>query len=169
VTSVLRELFIAFGIVGVCLIIHATGMILLADWVVRRQVKSSLQLGLPTYSFMLMIIFVVIILLHLSHAFIWGAFYSWRGLFPDYETSLYFSLTSYATIGYGDVVLPRSWRLLGTIEGVSGVLLCGLSTAFLFAIVNALFRQRMNDQGLKFQNGIPLPTPLENKHEKHRG
>ena len=163
----LKELFIAFGIVGICLITHATGMILLADWVVRHRVKLSQQLGLPTYSFLLMTIFVVIILLHLSHAFIWGAFYSWRGLFPDYETSLYFSLTSYATIGYGDVVLPRSWRLLGTIEGVSGVLLCGLSTAFLFAIVNAFLRQRINEQGKKSQNGFPLPTTLVDKHEKH--
>jgi Ion channel len=149
--------------------IHATGMIIMADWLVRQRAKLNQQLGLASYSLVLMMIFMIIIILHLSHAFIWSAFYDWRGLFPDYETSLYFSLTSYATIGYGDVVLPRSWRLLGTIEGVSGVLLCGLSTAFLFAIINIFLRQRISEQGKKFPNVFPIPTAVLDQHEKHLG
>jgi hypothetical protein len=74
---------------------------------------------------------------------IWAAFYFGNSLFPDFETALYFSTTSYTTIGFGDVVLPRAWRMLGGIEGVTGVLLCGLSTAFVFAIVNAMFQMRL--------------------------
>ena len=91
----------------------------------------------------LIIVFAVIILLHVGEAAIWGIFYYRRNLFTDYETSLYFSLTSYTTIGYGDVVLPQKWRLLGAIEGISGVLLCGLSTAFIFAIVSAILQMRL--------------------------
>ena len=49
----------------------------------------------------------------------------------------------YWTIGYGDVLLPEKWRLLGTVEGISAALLCGLSAAFLFAVVTALFQFRM--------------------------
>jgi hypothetical protein len=74
---------------------------------------------------------------------IWAVFYLRRELFVDFETSLYFSLVSYTTIGYGDVVLPQNWRLLGGIEGLSGVLLCGLSTAFLFSYVNGLLQIRV--------------------------
>ena len=70
-------------------------------------------------------------------------YYYMRGLFSDYETAFYFSLGSYTTIGYGDVLLPQRWRLLGGLEGISGVLLCGLSTAFIFAIVNGLFQIRI--------------------------
>ena len=79
----------------------------------------------------------------------WAAFYWSQSLFENFETSLYFSLTSYTTIGFGDVVLPRRWRLLGAVEGISGVLLCGVSTAFIFAIVTVLFRIRLeNAKGL---------------------
>ena len=85
-----------------------------------------------SYALLLILVFGVIILLHLADTSIWAAFYYWRNLFADFETAFYFSLGSYTTIGYGDVVLPQRWRLLGGIEGVSGVLLCGLSTAFIF-------------------------------------
>ena len=139
----LYELAIAFVIVGICLAINMTGMVILADWLVGRRARIDQHASIAHSTLVLMMVFTVIIFLHLADAFIWAGFYSWRGLFPDYETSVYFSLVSYATIGYGDVVLPRAWRLLGTIEGISGVLLCGLSTAFLFAIVNAFIRARI--------------------------
>ncbi len=138
----LKELLIAFTIVGICVAIHMTAMVNLADWLLRQTGKVERKGSIVANTFLLMFVFTVIIFLQLAGALIWAGFYEWRGLFADFETSLYFSLASYATIGYGDVVLPRAWRLLGTIEGVSGVLLFGLSTAFLFAIVNAFFRLR---------------------------
>jgi len=82
--------------------------------------------------------------LHVSETALWALFYYSRGLFATFETALYFSLGSYATIGYGDVVLAHRWRLLGAIEGISGVLLCGISTAFMFAVINGMFQVRYN-------------------------
>jgi hypothetical protein len=55
-----------------------------------------------------------------------------------WESAFYFSATSYSTVGCGDVVLQPVWRLLGPVESVSGVLMCGLSASFLFAVVNRL-------------------------------
>jgi voltage-gated potassium channel len=138
-----RELLIAFGIMGICLVIHVTGIILLSNALVQRRDKIEGRVGFAYGASLLIIVFTALITLHLSEAVIWAAFYSWNGLFHDFETSLYFSLSSYTTAGYGEVLLPQSWRLLGTIEAISGVLLCGLSAAFLFAIVNALFRFRV--------------------------
>ena len=83
-------------------------------------------------------------MLHVSETALWALFYYSRGLFATFETALYFSLGSYATIGYGDVVLAHRWRLLGAIEGISGVLLCGISTAFMFAVINGMFQVRYN-------------------------
>ena len=94
------------------------------------------------YTLLLIMVFAIIILLHLTETAIWAAFYYSWNLFPDFETSFYFSLTSYTTIGYGDVVLPQKWRWLGGIEGISGVLLCGLSTAYIFVVLNSLFQIR---------------------------
>jgi hypothetical protein len=57
------------------------------------------------------------------------------GALSDFETALYFSTTSFTTLGYGDVVLDRQWRLFGAIEGANGLLLFGWSTAFLFSLL----------------------------------
>ena len=57
--------------------------------------------------------------------------------------AFYFSACSYSTVGYGEVVLPQAWRSLGPIESVTGVLMCGLSTALLFAIVHLLVQGKV--------------------------
>ena len=44
--------------------------------------------------------------------------------------------TTYTTLGYGDLVLPKEWRLLGPVEGLTGILMSGLSTGFFFAVVS---------------------------------
>jgi voltage-gated potassium channel Kch len=79
------------------------------------------------------------VLLHLVEISAWAALYSWNGAIPDMTSSLYFSAVTYTTTGYGDIVLPREWRLLGGIEALTGILLCGWSTGFFFAIVNRLY------------------------------
>jgi len=139
----LKELLVAFGIVAACLLLHVVSIVLLADWLLDRRERSKEQMGMLSYMLLLIVSFSVIIILHMVEIGIWAIFYSANSLFQDFETALYFSITSYTTIGFGDVVLPRAWRLLGGIEGVTGVLLCGLSTAFVFAIVNAMFQVRL--------------------------
>lgn len=52
----------------------------------------------------------------------------------------YFSAVTYTTTGYGDLVLPQDWRLVGAIEALTGILMCGLSTGSFFAVVSRLFR-----------------------------
>ena len=49
---------------------------------------------------------------------------------------------TYTTIGYGDLVLPKEWRLFGPVEGLTGILMCGLSTAFLFATLGRMYATR---------------------------
>jgi len=83
-----------------------------------------------------------LVLLHLAEISIWGLFYVWRGCLSNAESAFYFSGTTYTTLGYGDVVLAKPWRLLGPIEGLMGVLMCGLSTGFFFVIVSRLHQSR---------------------------
>ena len=56
---------------------------------------------------------------------------------------MYFSITSYTTVGYGDVVLPASWRLLGPIEGAVGILMFGWSTAILVMALTRIYASQL--------------------------
>lgn len=139
----LTEILVAASIVTVCLVLHVAGLLAIAEWLVQRREYFERKAVWTRYASLMILLFCGIMLLHVIEAILWAGFYYTRALFKDFETALYFSLTSYTTIGYGDVLLPQRWRLLGAIEGVSGVLLCGISTAFIFAVMTAMLQMRM--------------------------
>jgi len=58
---------------------------------------------------------------------------------PSLQAAAYFSGVTYTTTGYGDLVLPEAWRLVGAIEALTGILMCGWSTGFFFLIVSRRF------------------------------
>ena len=144
----LDVLVLAFGIFAVCVFLHVSALMLLADRLKKRDVFGKRgPLWRDTIS--LIEVFGVVVFLHMSEAAIWATFYQVWQLFDNFEASLYFSLTSYTTIGFGDVVLPDRWRLLGGIEGFSGILLSGLSTAFLFVIVSTIQQKRGREESVE--------------------
>lgn len=152
----LTEISVAAVIVIVCLLLHVAGILLMAEWLLQHRQYFERSGARIHVSFLMILLFSGIMLLHVAETGLWAVFYYSRELFPDFETSLYFSLVSYAAIGYGDVLLPRNWRLLGAIEGVSGLLLCGISTAFIFAVINAMFKSRMQQQQSRYQATVEL-------------
>lgn len=142
----LTQLLLAGLVVAICLLLHVAGLLLMAEWLVQRR-RYFQERGTRIHSALLIVLlFSGIMILHTIETSAWAVFYYKRALFSDFETSLYFSLTSFTTIGYGDVLLPQRWRLLGAIEGISGVLLCGISTAFIFAVMSAMLQFRMKQQ-----------------------
>ncbi|KEJ88544.1 ion channel [Sulfitobacter donghicola] len=72
----------------------------------------------------------------------WAVLYMTIGLFDALEPALYFSIVSFTTVGYGDVVLPEEWRLLAGLTATHGLLTFGLFTAFLVEIFNFPTRAR---------------------------
>ena len=74
---------------------------------------------------------------------LWALCYLWLGCLPDAESALYFSGVSYTSIGCGDLVLPKPWRMLGPVEGLTGILMCGLSAALFFALVTRIYVSRL--------------------------
>lgn len=138
-----REVLLALSIVALCVVIHTAGLVLFAEFLIDRFPKVERVTTMMRQVVALILVFAVVMSLHLVEASLWATFYYVRGLFENFETALYFSLITYGTMGFGDVVLPQRWRLLSGIEGISGVLLCGLSGAFIFAVINALFQRRM--------------------------
>tara|TARA_B100000378_G_scaffold225284_1_gene189083 strand:+ start:205 stop:684 length:480 start_codon:yes stop_codon:yes gene_type:complete len=76
--------------------------------------------------------------LHALEIWLYAGFYLLVGAIAEFEAALYFSTSSYTTVGYGDLVLDARWRLLGAIEGANGLILLGWSTAFFVAIVGRI-------------------------------
>ncbi len=62
---------------------------------------------------------------------LWAIVYDFLGVVADFPTALYFSTSTFSTVGYGDVVAAQSWRLLAALQAVNGFLLIGWSTAYL--------------------------------------
>src|SRR5262245_58283754 len=108
----LKELSIAFGIIGICLLVHLVGLVMLINYVLGQRHAIEKQVTPTRSTVLLFLVFATVVVLHVLEGGLWAVFYSWNGLFPNFETSLYFSLTSYSTIGYGDVLLPPAWRVL---------------------------------------------------------
>ncbi len=114
--------------------VHATGIAVLLRGFLRARLLQPK--GVWPVSRLLLRMIWWLILLHLAEISIWGFFYLWRGCMPNAETAFYFSGVTYTTLGYGDLVLARPWRLLAPVEGLMGVLMCGLSTGYFFVILN---------------------------------
>ena len=133
----LSKIFIAFILVAVTVSVHAVGLAAL----LKALVKSYAQLPTRFWPVTWLLIRIAwwLIVLHLLEIAVWALFFWWHKCLPDVESSFYFSGVTYATIGYGDLVLPKEWRLFGPVEGLTGILMCGLSTGLFFAVVSRLF------------------------------
>jgi len=104
----------------------------------RRSIGWARQFWQGTWLFIRLAGWIV--LLHLIQITAWALCYLWTDAMADLPSALYFSAVTYTTTGYGDLVLPEDWRLVGAIEALTGILMCGLSTGFFFAVVSRLFR-----------------------------
>ncbi|MBM3647326.1 MAG: two pore domain potassium channel family protein [Alphaproteobacteria bacterium] len=132
------NLVLAVVMVGSTVVVHFVGLLGLM-WLLRarghrfRAHESAIGQGAA-------IVFVVLglVAIHSIEIWLYAAVYYASGALPDFEAALYFSTTSFTTIGYGDVVLDKGWRLVGAIEGANGLLLFGWSTAFMISVINRM-------------------------------
>jgi len=133
---------LALALAIVTVVLHAVGtvhVVIPVTGVWRQKVDSPVQ---PRPVWTLTRLVGMLLVLHLLEMAVWAAAYSAAGVFTNFETSLYFSLKSYTTVGYGDVLPPSEWRLLGPIEAAVGVLMLGWSTSIIVATVQRLYNSR---------------------------
>jgi hypothetical protein len=132
----IKLLLIAFALISACVAIHGAGMILGLRWIRLTAPKHGHHFTLPAMFWIIVRVVYGLFLLHILQILVWAGCYEWVGCFPDFSTSFYYSAMSYSTVGYGDVVPQENWRILGSIEAVTGVLMFGWSTGVLFSVVN---------------------------------
>jgi ion channel len=130
------KLLISFLLLALCVVIHAAG----ASEALRRLPHHLEKwTGFWWSSWLFILLAGWMVLLHLLEITAWAVFYEWLGAIADLPSALYFSAVTYTTTGYGDIVLPLEWRLVGGVEALTGILMCGWSTGFFFAVVVRLF------------------------------
>jgi voltage-gated potassium channel len=130
-----KQLLLALGLSSATVLIHILGIVYLVlplagQWHKKAESRASAS-SVPVMALSRLV--CGLLMLHIIEVAIWALAFALLSVLPDFETSLYFSLTSYTTVGYGDVLLSREWRLLGPIEAVVGILMLGLSTSFFVA------------------------------------
>ena len=132
----IERLAIATLMVGLTVTVHFFGLMMLL-WMLRGRAQTVHE----TWRREGAAIFVVVlglVLIHAVEVWLYAGLYLVLEALPDLETAVYFSTASFTTIGYGDVVLDKRWRLIGAIEGANGLLLFGWSTAFLFSVISRM-------------------------------
>ena len=124
----------AIVLVAVTMWIHASGIAVLLRVFMKLRPQSAMRARAILVTLLRMLWWLI--LLHIAEISVWAFFYLWRGCLPNAEAAFYFSGTSYTTVGYGDLVLSKPWRILGPLESLTGILMCGLSTGYFFVVVS---------------------------------
>lgn len=117
--------------------IHAAGVIGAIAWL-----RAKKQSGRVFWIWIFVAVAGWVILLHVTEIMAWALVYLWQDAMPDLSSAMYFSAVTYTTTGYGDLVLPEPWRLVGAVEALTGILMCGWSTGFFFAVLSHALEHR---------------------------
>ena len=126
----LEHFFLGLGLTLATVTLHVAGLYLILR-VLRparkrqRVVAELARLGLVTFA---------LLLVHALEMLLWAEAIQWQTSLTDFSDALYYSMSSYTTVGYGDVVPSGHERVIGPFEAIVGILMAGLSTAFLFRV-----------------------------------
>src|SRR5262245_28706174 len=129
-------------LVVVTSLIHGAGTLVLFWALFQSRMFAVRHFGSIHNAFLLTTVVVALLAVHLTETACWAAFYLYKGCFSDFNTSLYFSMITYTTVGYGDVVLRDGrWRLLAGVEALTGSLMLCWSTVILVHVITKIYRQ----------------------------
>src|SRR5262245_8894169 len=118
----LSKLFASWCLMAVCVTIHAAG-VTEALRQMPQQLSPYARFWPSTWLFIRVAGWMM--LLHLLEITTWASFFVWTNALADLPSALYFSAVTYTTTGYGDIVLAQEWRLVGAVEALTGILMCG--------------------------------------------
>ena len=116
--------------------IHAGGMVItmqLFDWKKGRSIKRLTRIYLVSG------VVILMFLASLMEVLVWAVTYLTLNAIQGFERALYFSMVTFTTLGYGDVVLAEQWRLLSSFEAANGIIMFGWTTAIVIAAVQRLY------------------------------
>jgi hypothetical protein len=155
-------------LVTLTLILQSAGMAALIQWVKAHLSRGIHRFGTLRSAVLVIRLTSLIVCLHILTILPWACSYRWN-CFATWESAIYFSAASYSTVGASDLVLPRTWRTLCPIESITGVLMCGLSASFLFAIVTSLIRRDTETEQEEVHRDSTSAHALAGKPDQQNG
>jgi len=143
--AILRPLVYGSVVVLCTIVIHA-----FAVSATVNLVRSEQRIGHVGESFgadlaIVVVATVIAFAAHLIEMAIWASLFVICGEFTTFRAAFDHSAVNYTTLGYGNVVMTPAWRLLGPLEAADGMLMFGVTTAMIFAVIQWLIRARIRD------------------------
>ena len=136
------QILIGSAMIALTVVIHITGIIGLIAYIKSLKSRGLQTVGPGRYVGMMRVLVVTILGIFFAHTaeiWSWAVLYLWLGEFESLERALYFSTVTFTTLGYGDITLQEGWQLLSSLEAANGIILFGVSTAFVFAVIRKMF------------------------------
>ncbi len=130
------------SLIALTITIHTTGVVMMALVVlgIRPQLQTR-RLGLrhviPIVIGVVGAVGLLLAVLHGIEAAIWAAAYLWLGALDSPQDAILYSIDSMTTRGASGLMLQPHWRMMGALEAAGGMLLFGISTAYIFAVMQA--------------------------------
>ncbi len=141
----LSQLTYGAVLIAVTVLIHAVCL----EGIIKVWRAVSIEIEVRWRAITLPLTIIGIFASHIIQIWVWAIFYFFVEEIQTWESALYFSTSSYTTVGYGDLILSEEWRLLGSIEAINGMILFGWSTAFIFAGVRRIYEHLYRDEEIQ--------------------
>jgi Ion channel len=140
--AVLPPLVISLATTLTTILIHAIALFAVVHLVRRQRRLGRAGVRFSTDVAIVVGTTLLVLIAHLVEITIWALVLIFCGEFAQLGVAFYHSAMNYTSLGYGDIVMSRSWRLLGPLETTDGMLMFGVSTATIFAVISLLIRTK---------------------------
>lgn len=141
------QLVIGAMLISLTIVIHAFVLDRLMGF--TMAVRNPFRLAFRKFWKVLVLVIAVwaMFLSHIAQIWIWALFYFVIDVLPDFQDCLYFSTVTFTTVGFGDIVLDKSWRLISSFQAANGFILFGWSAAFIFELMSSLYDDGARERG----------------------
>lgn len=143
--AILIPLVIGVGTVACTIVIHAVALRASLNFIRREKRLGREGVGFWVDFSIVARVASFALAAHLTEIALWAVLFVICGEFREFGIAFYHSAVNYTTLGYGDVIMTPSWRLLGPLEAANGALMFGVSTAMIFAVIQGLTQARFVD------------------------
>ena len=143
--AILVPLAVGVGAVVCTLMIHGLALVANVNFIRYERRRGRVGVGFRIDFTIVVVAMLLVFMAHLIEIALWAGLFLICGEFQEFGIAYYFSAVNYTTLGYGDLIMSPSWKLLGPLEAAAGALMFGVSTAMIFTVIVNLIQARYED------------------------